>query len=216
MKIFSFVVLFFSIFFSTAQDSYEFESTLPPDAKVVEVIDIRYVGQYKNEKTGTIFQFDLEGIKMISTIYSFISRDQIRESSKYQVRNGYLFGVVQNDSIPCYLEDDKYYFGIKRTEVLVGKGSENKLTKIDDRHYVINFKEENGYTPSLLTLKSNKILIQHFTYPSQTVIFDTIKSRKTKESKNNKTHILTPTSKEWKELNKDLIFDDAMVYELVK
>jgi hypothetical protein len=222
MKNYPFVVFnlltFLAIsFFSRAQESYEFEKILPPNAKEVNMIDIRYVGQYKNEQTGTIFQFDMEGITMITTIYSFITREQIRESSKFSVRNGYLHGMVKNDSLPCYLENDKYYFGIKQQEVLIGKGSPHKLTKIDDRHYIINFKESYGYVPTLLTLKSNKITLQHFTYPSGTVLFDVIKNKKLIDgAAGTATIVISPSETEWKSLNRDLIFDAELEYVLLK
>jgi hypothetical protein len=112
------VALFFTsallLFGSKAQSSYEFKSAMPPEGELVKTVDPTYYGVYKNEDTGTEFVLNAEGISMVTIINSFITKEQVRETSKYQVRNGYLFGVKENDSIPCIFEDDKYFFGIRQ------------------------------------------------------------------------------------------------------
>jgi hypothetical protein len=87
--------------------SYEFKSAVPPEGELVLTVDPTFYGTYRNEQTGTEIVINDKGITMVTIIVSFITKEQVRESSKYDVRNGYLFGVKENDSIPCVLEGEK-------------------------------------------------------------------------------------------------------------
>ncbi len=198
-----FLVLNFVVF---SQKSYEFQNPLPPNAETVKTVSPIYFASYENQETGTVFLVNDFGLTMISTIHSFITQEQVRESSKYSFRNGYLFGVVENDSVLYIQEDDKYYFGIKHKIVLNDSKNGAVLKKISENKYIINFKEGNNYTPSLLTFIGKNLIIKHFDYPSETAIFSNIKESKTSKVWEIDHFLLNPSQEEWEKLDQSIIF----------
>ncbi|MGV3630168.1 MAG: hypothetical protein ACO1O6_03130 [Bacteroidota bacterium] len=201
------------VFGSKAQNSYEFKSAMPPEGEIVKTVDPSLYGAYKNEETGTEFVLNAEGISMVTIINSYITKEQVRETSKYQVRNGYLFGVKDNDSIPCIFEDDKYFFGIRQKITLNDPNHKAIIKKISPQAYVLNFLETKGYSPSMITFKGSSLVIRHFTYPgeSASVFEDINKQEKSKEAGYDLV-LLNPNQKEWNKLDKSLIFDTDIVF----
>lgn len=194
------------------QVSYVFKLPMPPNNECVSSVSSSYYGQYKNEETGTIFLFDSQGVSIISIIYSYITKEQVRESSKYQVRNGYIFGVVSGDSLPCIFEDGKYYFGIQQKTTYNEDLNNASLKKLADKSYVINFKEGNSYAPSLITFSGKTMNLKHFDYDSSTDAFNNIKDKEVIKSGEITTEYLSPTQNEWDKLNEKLIFDKGRTF----
>lgn len=194
------------------QVSYEFKSAVPPDGEIVMTIDQSYYGTYRNEQTGTELTIDERGITMTTIIVSFISKEQVRESSKYDVRNGYLFGVKENDSVPCILEGENYYFGVRQEVNLRDEKHQAIIKRTGERSYVLNFLETNGYSPSMLKISGNTVSIEHFTYPSDQPVFKGIKNMEYKGGSDYQLCLLQPTQLEWNALDKTLIFDKAILF----
>lgn len=59
----------------------------------------------------------------------------MRENSQYLVRDGYLHGVIENDSLPAFLQEERYYFLMPTSGFFYEAGGEDQL-------YVGNKKEE--------------------------------------------------------------------------
>ncbi len=215
MRFFALFITCTGLFLSLhAQNSYEFKSAMPPEGEIVKTVDPAFYGVYKNEQTGTEFVLNGEGISMVTIINSFITREQVRETSKYQVRNGYLFGVKENDSIPCIEEDDKYFFGIRQKVTLNDPSHKAIIKKIAPQSYVLNFIETKGYSPSMLTFKGNSLVIQHFTYPGEgSSVFSEVKKQEKSKEKDYELVLLNPNQKEWNKLDKSLIFDTDIVFQ---
>lgn len=212
LKVLFTLTVFFSYFVSNAQNSYEFKTAVPPESETVKTIESKFYGEYINEKTGTKYIINSEGFSMVTTIISFVTKEQVRESSKLDVRNDFLFGVVDNDSVPCVLEEDKYYFGIKQKTILNDSKNKAIIKKINDQSYMINFVESKGYSPSIIQFKNNSLAISHFTYPSETNVFDKISKSDKSLEKNYTLILLNPSLKEWNALDKKIIFDTEIVY----
>jgi hypothetical protein len=213
-----FILLFILITINAnyqAQVSYVFKLPMPPNNERVSSVSSSYYGQYKNEETGTIFLFDSQGVSIISIIYSYITKEQVRESSKYQVRNGYIFGVVKGDSLPCLLEEEKYYFGIQQKTTYNEDLNNASLKKLSDKSYVINFKDGNSYTPSLITFSGKTMNLKHFDYDSATDAFNNIQDKEVIKSGEMNTEYLSPTQKEWDKLNEKLMFDKGRAFQKI-
>jgi hypothetical protein len=205
----------FALFFTCtvlSQESFEFKSPLPPNAELVQALSTSYFGSYENSETGTEFLVNEDGITMISIIHSYITQEQVRESSKYSFRNGYLFGIIEKDSVLYLQEDDKYYFGIKNKVVLNDAKNQAIFKKVSENTYIINFKEGQNFTPSLLTFVGNKLNLKHFDYPSETNIFNKIKDSQKIKVGEIKNFILNPTQIEWEKLDQKIIFGKANVF----
>ena len=168
MKIVSLVVAVFAIFFVGAQNSYYFAEPLPSASNKVGNVSSRHFGAYSVNDGTITYQFDENGLALISTTVAGISRETVRESSKYNVRNGYIFGVEIGDSVPCVLSGEKYYFGVRNHDVFVGEGSKHILTKTRSSSvYVLNLFDDGKYVPQILEFNGDQLKISHFDYEGE-------------------------------------------------
>ena len=168
MKIVASVVAFIVVFSSNAQYSYYFAEPLPSAGSQVDFVKEKYFGSYAT-KDGTItYQFNAEGITLVSTTFSAISKEIVRESADYTVRNGYIFGIEKNDSVPCVLEDGFYYFAVRNYDRFVGGASKNVLTSTSTPGlYVLNIYDSGNYIPQLLRFDGKKLEVAHFDYDGE-------------------------------------------------
>ena len=189
MKIFGLIQLLSISFFGFSQDSFDFSAALPVGEKAVQAVEKNYFGSYAADNNETFY-----------------------ESSKYIVRNGYIFGIALNDSLPCELEGELYHFGLRNKEQIIGPHSENVLKKINASSYLICFYENGGYTPSHFTFSGKKLDVKHFDYEIGTAIFSNIE-RKTSKTVNGMNYItLSPTIEECKEIFSQTIFGPIFSY----
>ena len=207
-----FLLSFSTIFQSFGQISFDFSEPLPIDEKSITSVSSSDFGTYISENNETKYIFDSQGIWIETIIFSSISKETIRESSTYVVRNGYIFGVALNDSLPCVLENERYYFGLKNKEQVVGGNSLNVLKKFNSSSYLLNFKENSGFTPSLLTFNGKNLTIQHFDYETGTNQFSTIIIQSSKKIEGMNYITLSPSKQEWKELDQVKLFGSKYFY----
>lgn len=197
------LLVFFQVFFSLGQlNSFEFKNPLPPEGQEVLSVDEKYFGSYEQVGEKVDYIFEADGVYAASILYLSISKKTIRESSRYDVRDNYLFGVKENDSIPCVLEDDVYYYGLKDKIKIAGAGTNNKIVRLSSSSYCINYFDNGTYIPSLLTFKGVELVLAHFDYENDTQLFEHITS---KELINHRV-ILDPTPSEWQTLNPAELF----------
>jgi len=195
---------------SFGQVSYDFAQPLPPEVMNVQHVDKPYRTIYTNENNQ--FEFSEAGIFTLTTVVHSISRETLRESSQYRVRNGYIFGVHENDSIPCVEENDRFYFGIRQRDTLIGINSKNILRKIDATNYLLNFNENGTYTPCLITFNGKSLIIRYFNYDDKSKPFEKFKSKTVKESEGIEYVTLNPTLKEWEKMSQKDFLGDAVIY----
>lgn len=199
----------FSIF---SQNSYTFGVTVPPNAAVISSVSPSLFGDYENEDSPIDFEISKDGIVAVSVITNRITRATLRESTKYSVRNNYIFGVIPNDSLPCFLEGDDYVFGILTRQTVISSGSENKLVKIDEQNYMINFLDNGTYTPCLLTFNGKNLSVRYFDYISNTDIFNKISNKKSSFEDAIQNVVLEPNIEEWKKLPSNKYLGKAIIY----
>ena len=208
MKIIGVIASVLITSFSIGQKSYYFSDPVPSEELIVQNVDAKYFGLYTTT-TGRAYEFSEVGIHAISTSVSSMSRETIRESSKYSVRNGFIHGVVLNDSIPCVLEGENYFFGVKNRDLLVGVGSSNVLTKSGGSYY-INVKDEGVFFPMKLDFAKKSLQIKYFDYDFETTIFDGISEKKSIPSEYNEMIILQPTKEEFSAISSEEIFPSGV------
>jgi hypothetical protein len=216
MKIFGLSIFLFPSFFGFSQFSYDFSEALPTTEKNILMVSESEFGTYEGENGETVYEFNSEGVFIVSTVFSSISKETIRESSKYVVRNGFMFGVVANDSVPCVLDEDRYHFGVKNKEQIIGGTSKNILKKLNSNSYILNYSENGGFTPSLLLFNANGFTIQYFDYETGTKMFSVIKDQKTVNKEGMNYITLSPSKKEWQSLDKNILFGTKINYLLKK
>lgn len=215
----TFLKLFFVFYiFSTpvfGQVSYEFGNSLPVEGQSINSVNPVYFGVYKSDKGPQIrYEFNEKGIFIQSINIQAISKETIREDSKYEVRNEHIFGVTE-DSIPCVLQDDNYYFGVRNLIQLTGNESENKLIENGAGSYILNFKTDYGYTPALLEFKNNQLHFSYFDYDEEGKLFKKIKAQQIVETQHN-VIVLEPTLREWQKISKKELFGSVQIFEIEK
>lgn len=140
----------------------------------------------------------------------FVTREQVREESKYQVRNGYLFGVIKNDSVLTALDGEKYYFLIPAKTYLVDflQGTSTLYQGAKNNEYLVLTKESNGhYSCIYFKFLKGALSISELNLSSDACSIKLVKDKETIEGDFN-TYILKPTLKEWSS-----IFDCFTVYD---
>lgn len=139
-----------------------------------------------------------------------ISRTEIRENSKYTIRNGYLFGVVKDDSVRVALEDDRYYFLLPSKTYLYEKNNAG-FTLYEGKtkqEYIIFTKEENQmYSVLYVQCTTKTVLLGELDLENDAFDPRTIKDISV-VLKNPITYRANPNESEWdKLLNCFTIYD---------
>jgi len=208
-------VLFASMFLWTlcsfAQKTIQFADPLPPNYTLVNAVNASSFGTYKNTNSETTYLFDESGVFIVSTIVAYVTREQLRESSTIQVRNGHLFGIVKGDSTPCVLEGERYYYGMQHKQVVIGSGSLNQLTRLDANTYIVNFYEGSYFEPSLFSFEKGKLVVVHGELNYQPA-FAKILSVNSIERYGSKVEIVNPTAEQWPSLRQSLFVGEPLNY----
>jgi len=213
MKIIGILFALCLTFFVKSQISYDFANTLPPEGEKNTTVLKTFFGTYSSEQTDIDYQFTKEGVFAISFIYNSISRETIRESSIYNVKDGYLFGVNGADSLPCELQGEFYHFAVMFKEQIVGGTAKNVMSKLNQSTYILNFEDNNHFTPTYLTFKGNELSIQHFTYEDATTIFDVIADKAETTIGEMNYITLNPTKEEWIGMQQNDISGTKILFE---
>lgn len=216
MKIFSILFILLVSFQANSQFSYDFSIPLPPGSTPVKSVAKPYFGTFSSDQIDIDYEFNDQGIWAIATIYNSISRETIRESSKYKVKDDFLFGVTEEDSIPCVLQGEYYHFAVRHKELIVGENSKNVLTKLSETRYLINFENEGNFTPSLIEFTGKTMNIRHFNYEEDAQVFNSIVNRTEKITQQMVYIVLEPTVDEWKALPLTEILGETILFERVK
>lgn len=200
------------VFFSTfGQKTVQFSDPLPNGNPSVATVGTSFFGKYKSSDLSTTYVVDKEGIYIVSLVVASVTREQIRENSKLDVRGNYLFGIKENDSVPCVLEGENYYYGIQQKLMIAGSGSSNILTQVATNTYVINFHEGDYFEPSLVTFNGNKMTIIHGDLLFQDA-FKPILQIKTITRYGSEVAILAPSAEQWEQLRKVLFEGKKLIY----
>lgn len=214
MKKVCLVVFLFVNFFSFSQRTVQFSDPIPGFASTVSMIDASFFGKYKSSTGEVTYIIDEKGISIESMVIASVTREQIRESSKLRVSGDYLYGIKANDSVPCVLDGENYYYGIVSRLPVCGIGSLNSLKRLSANQYVINFHEGSYFEPSLLTLEKGKLTITHGKLDYQDA-FHTILQTNTITRYGSEVVILAPTDEQWERLMKFIFTDKKIEYTKV-
>lgn len=198
-----------------AQKSFEFVKALPIEGVAIKSINPLYFGTYESSKGSHLnYEFNEKGITINTVNIQAISRETLRESATYFVRNEHLFGVTE-DSIPYVFQDDNYYFGVRNSIQIIGDSAENILHEFGKGRYILNYRSANGYTPTLIEFKQGELFISDFDYDSEGKLFKKIKEQLIIELPENEGRdiLLNPTEKEWLKISLKELFPSSQLYK---
>ena len=207
-----FSTLFLLSFGTMAQEDFYslyFKSDEVEGYAVVKTVDPRYFNQYElisNDKNvlrtaaGDYIRVDETGIYIEKNRLLSISREEVRENSQYIVRNNYIFGVIEGDSLPVALQEEQYLFLMPvKTYLFESINSSNKLYQLSGAgEYLVMTREKNAYYSGLY-LKFTASTFQLLELSLDAGKFD-LRSIKNiqKLAGDIPTYIVDPDNAEWK------------------
>lgn len=210
------ILLFFYTVSGVAQDSSTvysvyFDSKTKPDSKQVIEIDSKYYHKYslvvRNEldlraASGDNLTVDASGIYLEKNRLLTISRTEIRENPAYHLSDGYLHGVLPNDSVLVTLDGEQCYFLIPKKTYLYEAAT--KTTQLyqgrTPNEYLILSPEENGTNSILMVhFSANQITLSAIDL-EQTVFDFKAVTGKINTADEIPVYILAPSKTEWKEI----------------
>lgn len=212
MKKVLFVATFLFLQQAIAQKMFQFSDPQPSGTSSTSVCDESCFGRYKDANTNVTYIVDEKGISIETLVINFVTREQIRESSKLRLRGNYLHGIKANDSVPCVEDGERVYYGIPQQMVIIGSGSLNSLSRISAKKYVINFHEGQYFEPSLLTFDAKGLNIVHAEMVF-TPIFSQYLQVATISRYGENVAILAPTATQWNTLETLLFISDPILYK---
>jgi hypothetical protein len=202
-------------FFGESQTSYEFSSPLPPGGEQLFAPFASHYGKYKSDRSEIVFELSENGVFTVSTMINSVSRDSVMESSNYEIKGNYLFGIEGIDSIGIVLVDNRYYFGIHHREEVVGPNSKNVLIRVSNSSYLLNFFENEAYQPCLFSIVEGDLAIQYFDYDTDTEVFAKVPKTRQIEEKTMKTITLSPELEDFAEINFMEMFGPERKYKKI-
>ncbi len=211
MKKVLFIFTVSSHFFVFSQKTIQFSDPLPSGKATQITTDKKFFGNYKSNQSNVTYVIDETGISIQTLMVASVSRKQLRESSQLQYRNNYLFGIKENDSVPCVLEGENYYYGIVSKLPITCDSSSNKLTQISPNSYIINFHEGAYFEPSLLQFTATGLEIIHSELKYQP-FFSKFLQVATITRSGSEVAILTPTFEQSEQLKKELFIGEKLIY----
>ncbi len=205
------VIAFFYSFLANAKKMIQFSDPQPSGSSSTSVCDESCFGRYKDANSGATYVIDEKGISIETIVISFVTRAQIRESSKLRISGNYLHGIKGKDSVICVEDGDRVYYGLPQQMVIIGSGNANSLNRIDAKKYIINFHEGSYFEPSLLTFDTKGIKIVHadMTY---TPIFSRYLQVATITRYGENVAVIAPTQEQWIGLETILFTTDPIIY----
>lgn len=206
-----FIVL--PLFGAEGEENYSvyFDLNSNPGTKQLMSIPDRYHNTYSisvqsendlREAAGDDLIVDASGVYVEKNKLLSISREEIRENSQYTLKDGYLHGVIENDSVPVALEGESYYFLIPKKTYLYNSQSNDVVLYqgLSSRDFLIMSREDNGYFSCLyITFTEGKVQLKELDFDQTEFDYRKVSGKKVVEN-NLPTYILNPKKKEWEEI----------------
>jgi hypothetical protein len=151
---------------------------------------------------GEYFVSDPTGIYVEKNRLLSMSREEVRENSKYSVVDGYLHGVVENDSVRVALDGEKYYFLIPvKAYFFDKKARADRMFQISQNAYALfNYQDNGHYSVMVVHYTSGGVLLKEIELKATGKnSLESIETRKEikEESENIRAYLLTPNRDEW-------------------
>jgi hypothetical protein len=190
----------FSYYFKSAATQYKsidnFSENQFGEYKLMEGKSSIFNNYELRMEAGENLIIDETGVFVLKNRILSISRTEIRENSKYSISNGYLHGVLKNDSLAVALQDELFYFLMPAKAYLYETtNSDQAFVEISNGSYLVLTKENNTYYSTLkIDISTNQIMFSELD-----LSYDDTKSTSHEAIAENgiETFILSPTQNQW-------------------
>ena len=214
--LFSFINLFGFTQQDTINFSYYFKNnSIKSNFEKSNVVPKQFYGKYELKPNkhndiriaaGDYFIIDSSGIYISKNNLISITKEEVRENGKYNVVNGYLFGVKQNDSVAVFLQDDRYFF-LMPTKSYLYHNLSHTMYKVNSNSFIVFTKEDNGNFSILkIDFKGSSLKLSELELNYQQV--KAIQNELIKENGYD-TYLLNPKKDQWQLiLNAFVMYDE--------
>lgn len=209
-----FLLVSANVFSQTEQNFYSvyFSEPVLDNGQELKTIPESFYGSYKlkdnaknmiRTQTGDNLICDQTGIYISKNRVLSISREEIRENPKYSIRNGYLLGVIENDSVVAMLDGELYYFMVpSKTYLFEHNKSTTKFYKVvgqEDSYVLFSSEGPNLYSVMLFQKITRGIVLKELIYPSEKFDFSSVE-KKLELAGDYPTYVVNPDTEEWKKI----------------
>lgn len=194
---------FYSFYFHKSS-LFELNSVKTIAPQLFGKYELRDMPQYELRRAaGEFLHVDQSGVYLQKNKLLNISREEVRENSKYWVKDNYLFGVVEKDSVPVALEGEQYYFLMPAKTYLFksGGGADRMMQVSKTRYALFSFEDVGHYSVIVVEFGSGTLELKEINFAADgPTSINLVEKKEVDESLSNdfKTYILTPNKTAWK------------------
>lgn len=180
---FTTLVLLFGIIFTQefevkAQDTLVYFDRVYAPGDELSTFPDYWQGVYRNEN-GVTWEVGNKNIATVSNLFLSFTKSELEKKENYQLKNGYLFGFVEGDSIPVLERNDSVYFAYShRKELFQIRGDKQVLTQDGQSLYFYEYKKEiDAYTLVKFSLHKGTFKVAYPNYEMLVQEMDDFKRR---------------------------------------
>jgi hypothetical protein len=208
-------------------ESYELIATFfhknhLPGTEEIKIIPAEHYGSYDLKErsendlravAGNTLVVSEKGIVLEKNRLLSISKEEVREKGQYLIRDGYLHGIIEGDSLPAFQQDERYCFLMPSTGFFFDPTGDDKLYPGAKKDEFLLFSpvENGGYSAIAIWFKQGDIQLREIDTEKSKTNFEML-AHERKEVNGSIELILKPTEKDWEKLMGD--FSTYDTYEL--
>jgi hypothetical protein len=219
------ILLLFSTLLNTASTtnySLYFHSDFLPKTIQLKTVPANLYGEFELEErhendlraaAGNKLIVNEKGILLEKNKLLSISKTEVRENGKYLIRDGYLHGILEGDSLPAFLDDDRYYFLMPSAKFLFDPLSGQKMVEGGKKDEFLIFSESPNDSYSLLAVwfKNNTVQLRELDALVSKFDFTSLEHERISADDAPETLILKPSEADWEEVIGELRTYDKYV-----
>lgn len=216
MKVLKSIILFFIYQIANAQEStsFYFSEAQPTTVEITTQFDSTICGKYVLEEDSlTQLYITPDSIYTQQNVLFILTKKDIRKSKKkYHVENNKLYGIVDGQGLPSFVENDTTFAIYKQISNYFTPSKTTPLKK-QNKTYYLNEKNEHGYySTSLLYHFGKGIAVYSLDHELVLPEIRQFRQLDSLELDHFKTYIATPSLKEMNTFVQQKGFKDVVIF----
>ena len=226
MKSIGILLFFTALLHSVPTENYSlyFHKDFLPATAELQLIPAELHGEYQLEErhendlraaAGNTLIIDENGILLEKNRLLSISKKEVRENGSYLIRDGYLHGIIDNDSVPAFLDEDRYYFLMPSSAYLFESKADQRLYPGSKKgeFLIFSLAENGGYSLLSIWFRKNSLQLRELDILEAKTDVESLDHDKIIDSDNQSALILKPRSGDWDQILEDLQTYDTYIKE---
>ncbi|MCB0476525.1 MAG: hypothetical protein KDC84_00075 [Crocinitomicaceae bacterium] len=140
----------------------------PVSKKEISKITKEWFGKYRDTANLAWLEINMRGIFKITAVMMQMKKPDLEKNPKYSVRNNFIFGVKENDSLPVVLEEDVYHFAYPYKNEVFSFNGDFSLKKMDSHTFLLSSKDQTDSTFQISQFYFNEKTIEYYSFDPYT------------------------------------------------